>query len=116
MSWFVQLGRKLGFMVASIAVWIKGTVGRKGWRPWRSIKQGFMVAATLVRILKGLGELQETAAAKLLQSCPTLCEPIDSSPPGSAIPGIFQARTLEWRQLGHITTLPNDKTSCQLLS
>ena len=36
------------------------------------------------------------AAAKLLQSCPTLCDPIDSSPPGSAIPGILQARTLEW--------------------
>ena len=34
--------------------------------------------------------------AKLLQSCPTLCEPIDGSPPGSAIPGILQARTLEW--------------------
>ena len=36
------------------------------------------------------------AAAKLLQSCPTLCNPIDSSPPGSAIPGILQAITLEW--------------------
>ena len=36
------------------------------------------------------------AAAKSLQSCPTLCHPIDSSPPGSAIPGILQARTLEW--------------------
>ena len=36
------------------------------------------------------------AAAKSLQSCPTLCEPIDGSPPGSAIPGILQARTLEW--------------------
>ena len=35
------------------------------------------------------------AAAKSLQSCPTLCDPIDSSPPGSAIPGILQARTLE---------------------
>ena len=34
--------------------------------------------------------------AKLLQSCPTLCDPIDSSPPGSPIPGILQARTLEW--------------------
>ena len=34
------------------------------------------------------------AAAKLLQSCPTLCDPIDSSPPGSPIPGILQARTL----------------------
>ena len=36
------------------------------------------------------------AAAKSLQSCPTLCDPIDSSPPGSPFPGILQARTLEW--------------------
>ena len=35
-------------------------------------------------------------AAKSLQSCPTLCDPIDGSPPGSLIPGILQARTLEW--------------------
>ena len=37
-----------------------------------------------------------TAAARLLQSCPTLCDPIDGSPPGSPILGIPQARTLEW--------------------
>ena len=37
-----------------------------------------------------------TAAAKSLQSCLTLCNPIDGSPPGSAVPGILQARTLEW--------------------
>ena len=37
-----------------------------------------------------------TAAAKSLQLCPTLCNPIDGSPPGSAVPGILQARTLEW--------------------
>ena len=36
------------------------------------------------------------AAAKLLQSCPTLCDPMDGSPPGSPVPGILQARTLEW--------------------
>ena len=36
------------------------------------------------------------AAAKSLQSCPTLCDPIDGSLPGSPIPGILQARTLEW--------------------
>ena len=36
------------------------------------------------------------AAAKSLQSCPTLCDPTDGSPPGSPIPGILQARTLEW--------------------
>ena len=35
-------------------------------------------------------------AAKSLQSCPTLCDPMDGSPPGSAVPGILQARTLEW--------------------
>jgi len=36
------------------------------------------------------------AAAKSLQSCPTLCDSIDGSPPGSPVPGILQARTLEW--------------------
>ena len=36
------------------------------------------------------------AAAKSLQSCPTLSDPIDGSPPGSAVPGILQARTVEW--------------------
>ena len=39
---------------------------------------------------------QPAAAAKSLQSCPTLCDPIDGSPPGSPVPGILQARTLEW--------------------
>ena len=40
--------------------------------------------------------LSATATAKSLQSCLTLCDPIDGSPPGSPIPGILQARTLEW--------------------
>ena len=40
--------------------------------------------------------LSPTAAAKSLQSCPTLCDSIDGSPPGSPVPGILQARTLEW--------------------
>ena len=39
---------------------------------------------------------QNAAAAESLQSCPTLCDPIDGSPPGSPVPGILQARTLEW--------------------
>ena len=42
-----------------------------------------------------MASLGATAAAKSLQSCPTLCDPIDSSPPGSSVPGILQARTLE---------------------
>ena len=41
-------------------------------------------------------ESAAAAAAKSLQLCPTLCDPIDGSPPGPAIPGILQARTLEW--------------------
>ena len=40
--------------------------------------------------------LPAAVAAELLQSCPTLCDPIDGSPPGSPIPGILQAKTLEW--------------------
>ena len=43
----------------------------------------------------GIAGLYGSSAAKSLQSCPTLCDPIDGSPPGSAIPGILQARTLE---------------------
>jgi len=41
-------------------------------------------------------QLLDAAAAKSLQSCPTLCDPIDGSPPGSSVPGILQARVLEW--------------------
>ena len=41
-------------------------------------------------------EYAATAAPKSLQLCPTLCDPIDGSPPGSPVPGILQARTLEW--------------------
>ena len=45
---------------------------------------------------KALKSVLAAAAAKWLQSCPTLCDPIDGSPPGSPVPGILQARTLEW--------------------
>ena len=45
---------------------------------------------------KAMTNLAAAAAAKSLQSCPTLCDPIDSSPPGFPVPGILQARTLEW--------------------
>ena len=56
-----------------------------------------------MRYLKSLDRLSResiaknaAAAAKSLQSCPTLCDPIDGSPPGSPVPRILQARTLEW--------------------
>ena len=45
-------------------------------------------------------------AAKSLQSCPTLCDPIDSSPPGSPIPGILKARTLEWVAISTLQSPP----------
>ena len=48
----------------------------------------FLIAPSLL--------LAAAAAAKSLQSCPTLCDPIDGSPPGSPVPGILQARTVEW--------------------
>ena len=44
----------------------------------------------------GVRKCSAATVAKSLQSCPTLCDPIDSSPPDSPVPGIFQARTLEW--------------------
>ena len=48
---------------------------------------------------------QAATAAKSLQSCPTLCDPVDSSPPGFPVPGILQARTLKWvpNKLGALT-------------
>ena len=53
--------------------------------------------------------LRETAAAaKSLQSCPTLCDPMDGSPPGSPIPGILQARTLEWVAISFSNREPAD--------
>ena len=52
------------------------------------------VAISFSRIL--FKYLLVAAAAKLLQSCPTLCDPIDGRPPGSPVPGILQVRTLEW--------------------
>ena len=49
-----------------------------------------------VSIIQNLYYIHVAAAAKLLQLCPTLCDPIDGSPAGSSVHGIFQARVLEW--------------------
>ena len=60
------------------------------------------LAVFVIPIFDTVGQLsvvmfeRSAAAAKSLQSCLTLCDPIDSSPPGSPVPGILQARTLEW--------------------
>jgi len=50
--------------------------------------------------------LPTATAAKSLQLCPTLCDPIDRSPPGSPVPGILQARTLEWVAISFSTPSP----------
>ena len=52
------------------------------------------------------------AAAKSLQSCPTLCDPIDGSPPGSSVPRILQARTLEWVAVSFSNILVSNR--CQI--
>ena len=54
------------------------------------------VLFSMCQITQGVPGLRAAAAAKSLQSCPTLCDPIDDSPPGSPISGILQERTLEW--------------------
>ena len=73
---------------------------------------------------RNLGEKEKdllskaAAAAELLQSCLTLCDPIDGSLPGSSVPGILQARTLEWAAISfskarmHAKSLPSCPTLC----
>ena len=56
----------------------------------------YLFLSLTISALQIMDVMIASAAAKSLQSCLTLCDPIDSSPPGSPIPGILQARTLEW--------------------
>ena len=62
----------------------------------RNTKGTFLAKMGTIKDRNGLNIYAAAAAAKSLQSCPTLCDPRDRSPPGSPIPGILQARTLEW--------------------
>ena len=55
---------------------------------------------------EGFPAAAAAAAAKSLQSCPTLCDPRDGSPPGCPVPGILQARTLEWVAISFSRRLP----------
>ena len=66
------------------------------WKiPWTEEPGGAIVHG-VAKSQRPLSDWAAAAAAKSLQSCPTLCDPIDSSLPGSPIPGILQARILEW--------------------
>ena len=73
--------------------WKKGFLKSQYTFGWRKshLYSDFYLAAIYIGI-----STAAAAAAKLLQSCPTLCDPIDGSTPGSPVPGILQARTLEW--------------------
>ena len=79
--------------------WLKINCGK--WiRKWRVLDIYFLCLGISIYLLEIWHNLtfnsSYAAAAKSLQSCPTLCDPIDGSPPGSPVPGILQARTLEW--------------------
>ena len=62
----------------------------------RKISQATLFIFILLISPYSAADAAAAAAAKSLQSCPTLCDPRDGSPPGSPVPGILQARTLEW--------------------
>ena len=78
--WFVPLVRGEGSDAAHMSLEREGAMWVYGWGGAMLVSKGGAAAA----------------AAKSLQSCPTLCDPIDGSPPGSPVPGILQARTMEW--------------------
>ena len=70
-----------------------------GWKYYLTVTLASFSIITILTCIPFIGyhlRAAAAAAAKSLQSCPTLCDPIDGSPPGSTIPGILQARTLEW--------------------
>ena len=71
---------------------VQGIFPTQGWNP------GLLNCRRILHCLSHQGRpaAAAAAAAKSLQSCPTLCDPIDGNPPGSPVPGILQARTLEW--------------------
>ena len=83
-----------GWSTGSTGVTRKGLHGNWSWC-WRMHRSGghpSLSAAISHGYIRGAA----ATAAKSLQSCPTLCDPIDGSPPGPAVPGFLQARTLEW--------------------
>ena len=97
-SWFIRTHLKY-FIQSSFCITLKYFPHCK-----RKRKQNWWMVCNKVenqinrQLPQKLGFYSATAAAaaKSLQSCPTLCDPIDGSPPGSPVPGILQARTLEW--------------------
>ena len=81
------------------------------------MKAGSLALQTDSLPLSHQGSPFAAAAAKSLQSCPTLCDPIDGSPPGSSVPGILQARILEWVAMSFSNAYMHAKAlqSCPIL-
>ena len=87
------------FYLQSIWSYVWMFLTYKTWNIYKHIMYNNITKVKLcfqARVEFSYPKLYAPAAAKSLQSCPTLCDPIDGSPPGSAVPGILQARTLEW--------------------
>ena len=90
--WLLKLGHKRHCLLCLTLSWVPGS--EEGPLLYHEDTQAAYGAVHMVR---NWGLLPTTAAAAVsLQSCPTLCDPIVGSPPGSAVPRILQARTLEW--------------------
>ena len=97
------------FWIVVLVKTLESPLGCKGFKPVNS--KGNKLWIFIERTHTGAA----TAAAKLLQSCPTLCDPIDGSPPGSPIPRFLQVRTLEWVAIS-ISNAWNWKVKVKLLS
>ena len=99
-----------GIFQARILEWVVNSFSRESSRPrdlicvsctagrfFTTEHPGKPYAISFLKLFRGCDDfIYAATAAKVLQSCFTLCNPIDSSPPGSPVPGILQARTLEW--------------------
>ena len=86
-----------GIFQARILEWVATPFSRGSSRPGLEPESPALAGRFFTSELPGKPRYHiATATAKSLQSCPTLCDPIDGSPAGSPVPGILQARTLEW--------------------
>ena len=107
MANFLKIGsielrdQPLGEVRSEPRIWFKVKLWSEGSLVMRESMTGAWISVRSLLLSNVLPPISTAtkhaaAAANSLQSCPTLCDPIDGSPPGSPIPGILQARTLEW--------------------
>ena len=104
-SWSIRTAERQRIDAFELWCWrrllrVPQTAGRSNQSILKQINPEYSLEGLMLKLkLQSFAHLMwktVAAAAKSLQSCPTLCDPRDSSPPGSPIPGILQARTLEW--------------------